>query len=309
MDCAALTARAFRMRRFPMGYYRNDRGFQDGRRDYGDDRDRDDRGFRGYYGGERGYQGDGYQRAPDDRERFAGGRSYGHDRDRGYERDRHQERGEYRSNRSTRDDRPTGYEYDDRGFFARAGDEVRSWFGDEDAERRREADARHDGRYYHSGDFGRGLSRDHDPSYSHWRNRQIASLDRDYDEYRRENQSHFDNQFGNWRTRRTDQRSALQRVAEHMEVIGSDGGHVGTVDKVRGDRIVLTKTDQDAKGHHHSIPSSWIQAVDDRVTISRTADEAQSAWRDEERRGALFGDDPDGIGSASYAYSRFVGFY
>ena len=31
---------------------------------------------------------------------------------------------------------------DDRGFFERAGDEVRSWFGDDEAERRREQDAR-----------------------------------------------------------------------------------------------------------------------------------------------------------------------
>lgn len=279
-----------------MGYYRNDRGFQGGRRDHGYDRDRDDRGFRGYYGGERG--GD-YDRDRDDRNRFAGGRAY--DRDRNYD------RGDYGRGRFARDDRPAGYDYDERGFFTRAGDEVRSWFGDEDAERRRELDARYDERYYSSGDFGR--RRDHDPSYSHWRNRQIASLDRDYDEYRRENQSRFDNEFGTWRTRRTDQRSALQRVTEHMEVIGSDGGHVGTVDKVRGDRIVLTKTDKDAGGHHHSIPSSWIQSVDDHVTISKTADEAQSAWRDEERRGALFGDDPEGINSASYAYSRFVGFY
>ena len=31
----------------------------------------------------------------------------------------------------------------DRGFFERAGDEVRSWFGDEEAERRREMDERH----------------------------------------------------------------------------------------------------------------------------------------------------------------------
>src|SRR3546814_4169656 len=29
---------------------------------------------------------------------------------------------------------------EDRGFFDRAGDEVRSWFGDEEAERRREHD-------------------------------------------------------------------------------------------------------------------------------------------------------------------------
>jgi hypothetical protein len=33
-------------------------------------------------------------------------------------------------------------EQDDRGFISRAGDEVRSWFGDEEAERRREQDAR-----------------------------------------------------------------------------------------------------------------------------------------------------------------------
>src|SRR5688500_13313057 len=36
-----------------------------------------------------------------------------------------------------------GYERgDDRGFFDRAGDEVRSWFGDDEAQRRREMDER-----------------------------------------------------------------------------------------------------------------------------------------------------------------------
>ncbi len=39
-------------------------------------------------------------------------------------------------------DRVSGDHEDDRGFFDRAGDEVRSWFGDEEAERRREMDAR-----------------------------------------------------------------------------------------------------------------------------------------------------------------------
>jgi len=34
------------------------------------------------------------------------------------------------------------YDRDDRGFLDRAGDEVRSWFGDEEAERRRELDER-----------------------------------------------------------------------------------------------------------------------------------------------------------------------
>jgi hypothetical protein len=282
-----------------MGYYRNERGFHGERRDYRDHRDHDDRSQRAYggergrgyeqsYERERGY-GDPYRSAGDG---YPGSRPYG-PRD---ERDRP---------RYARNDAPADYDYDERGFLNRAGDEVRSWFGDEDAERRRELDARYDERHYDR-DPARGTR--HDPSYSHWRDRQIAALDRDYDEYRRENQTRFDSEFGSWRTRRTDQRGSLQRVAEHMDVIGSDGGHVGTVDKVRGDRIVLTRTDKDAGGHHHSIPSAWIQSVDDRVTISKTADEAQRAWRDEEQRSALFGDD-DTKQSTSYAYSRFVGFY
>ena len=39
------------------------------------------------------------------------------------------------------------------------------------------------------------------------------------------------------------QQQHAQQVREHMEVVGSDGGHVGTVDKVEGDRIKLTKKD------------------------------------------------------------------
>ncbi|WP_246623768.1 DUF2171 domain-containing protein [Sphingomonas colocasiae] len=271
-----------------MGYYRNERGFQTGsreERDYRDHRFRDDRGASAYGDRLRGY----------DRER------YDQPRGRSYESWSDRERSRY-----GRADMPRDYDYDDRGFFTRAGDEVRSWFGDEDAERRRELDARHDERY--EADRPQRGSRHHDPSYNHWRNRQIAALDRDYDEYRRETQSHFDNEFGSWRSRRSSQRDSLQLVAEHMEVVGSDGAHVGTVDKVRGDRVILTKGDTDAGGHHHSIPSAWIQSVDDRVTISKSADEAQRAWRDEERRGALFGDVDDGR-SASYSYARFMSFY
>lgn len=72
-------------------------------------------------------------------------------------------------------------------------------------------------------------------------------------------------------------------------MVGSDGVHVGKVDHVRGDRILLTKTDKDAGGHHHSIPSSWIETIDDKVHLSKTAAEAQQAWRDEEDSGGLFG--------------------
>lgn len=176
---------------------------------------------------------------------------------------------------------PQGYDQDDRGFIARAGDEVRSWFGDEDAERRREYDGRYeDQNASHT-----------DRHYGEWRRGQISEFDRDYDEYRKENQQKFHNEFASWRAERQGQRSLLEKVTEHMEVHGSDGQHVGTVDKVRGDRIILTKTDKDAGGHHHSIPSRWIRSVDDKVTISKSSDEAQREWKDEERRTALFSDD------------------
>ncbi len=117
----------------------------------------------------------------------------------------------------------------------------------------------------------------------------MRSFDRDYAEYRQENQSKFHNEFASWRTNRQTQRDSLEKVKEHQEVVGSDGSHVGTVDKVRGDRIILTKNDSDAGGRHHSIPSSWLKSVDDKVTLSKTADEAKKAWRDEENNQAMFG--------------------
>jgi hypothetical protein len=196
----------------------------------------------------------------------------------------------------------------DRGFLDRAGDEVKSWFGDDEAERRRERDAReYGGPDYNNQNYGRGGTRggaldsnsratnagrvDHDPHYSNWRQQQIDALDRDYHEYRQHSQSKFENDFGSWRNERQGQRSLLNQVEKHHEVVGSDGEHVGTVDKVKGDRIVLTKNDQDAGGHHHSIPSSWLRSADGgKVTISKTAAEAQQAWRDEDRN-TVFGSD------------------
>ncbi len=245
------------------GYaYRDQRSLGQGQRRY-----TRDAGFQGDYRGS--YGADGHRFTETGDRDHGRPDAYDHRRDRG---------------------RPEGYDYQDRDFFSRAGDEVRSWFGDEEAERRRELDSRYDER--HGG--GRGHSpyaRDDD--YHSWRRSQIDALDRDYDEYRRENRSKFENEFGTWRTERQTQRSALSKVAEHMEVLGSDGEHVGTVDKVRGDRIILTKSDADAGGRHHSIPSRWIDLVDDKVKIRKTAEDAKAHWRDEERNGAFFNENRD----------------
>ncbi|RWE60864.1 MAG: DUF2171 domain-containing protein [Mesorhizobium sp.] len=67
-------------------------------------------------------------------------------------------------------------------------------------------------------------------------------------------------------------------IREHMEVIGADGVHVGTVDKVEGQRIKLTKRDSGEgahRGHHHYIPLSLIAEVEgQKVRLSANSDVA-----------------------------------
>ncbi len=285
----------------PTGDYgaRDDRNFRGGGTGYGD-RDANypsmDRGGRDDWGsGDRDYysgpqQGD-HGHGHNDRGQQHGGSHYGA---RNYgsqqQQQQQQQQGGQRGGREGVDRSygraPQGYDYQDRGFIARAGDEVRSWFGDEDAEQRREYDQRHDERSGARDAGSTAYGRDAD--YHGWRRGQIDALDRDYHEYRQENAKKFESEFTAWRTNRQTQRASLGQVKEHMEVVGSDGAHVGTVDKVRGDRIILTKTDSDAGGRHHSIPSLWLQSVDDKVTIAKSADEAKKHWRDEEESGAMF---------------------
>ena len=69
------------------------------------------------------------------------------------------------------------------------------------------------------------------------------------------------------------------QIREHMEVIGADGGHVGTVDKLDGDRIKLTKTDRGAGGEHHYISISLIEEIDAvAVRLSFKAEIAPHFW-------------------------------
>ena len=273
---------------------------------------------------------------------------------------------------------------DERGFWERAGDEVASWFGDDDAERRRSEDERmnrdrggswsgmtsggwsrdrdddrdryayrsgsdrsrdfgrssrptssrsgmsgyagydrdmsarggfggtstpdymsatgpsfgYGGTYgagndrsYGSGGFGRefeGHDRDNDRHYHSWRQRQMNELDRDYDRYSRERQDRFENDFGTWRQNRMGKRSHLSGIREHMDVVGSDGETIGKVDCVKGDHVVLTKSDS-PDNRHHALDCSLIQAVEgDQVRLEVPAEEAKSRWDDTDGR-SLFG--------------------
>ncbi|HEV2746843.1 MAG TPA: SWFGD domain-containing protein [Allosphingosinicella sp.] len=171
---------------------------------------------------------------------------------------------------------------DDRGFFDRAGDEVRSWLGDEEAQRRRERDGRYagggsdgpgepwgggddagrpshygreHGRGGFQGDYGGGsgqggfggqgdyrggrrsfsggsLSADFDDHYRSWRERQIAELDRDYEEYCRERQQQFESDFGSWRQSRQGrgggESARSSGLSGNMSGTGSAGSTAGS---------------------------------------------------------------------------------
>ena len=287
------------------------------------------------------------------------------------------------SDRGRGDPRGTNH---DRGFFERAGEEIKSWFGDDDDNRHRddrdrdhgrhrpafgddrargddrENPAMHSDRAYDRG-YGRDYDRDHrgssgsdrdyqpmtgdyaregrgpgrdegrdprseyerdqyrrtsyagssapnDPHYHAWKRRQMEELDRDYDDYRREHQSKFESEFGGWREKRQSKRQMLGQVREHMDVVGNDGEHVGTVDCVKDDRIVLTKSDPDSGGIHHSLGCGDLDRVEDnKVVLDCSADKAREKWRDEGRNRALFEPEDQGEDGPHVLGRSFSGTY
>ena len=70
----------------------------------------------------------------------------------------------------------------------------------------------------------------------------------------------------------------LKQIRQHMEVIGADGGHIGTVDHMQGDRIKLTRRDSGSgshQGHHHYISSRLIADIEgNKVRLSANGDVA-----------------------------------
>lgn len=68
----------------------------------------------------------------------------------------------------------------------------------------------------------------------------------------------------------------LSQIREHMEVIGADGVHIGTVDKVEGRRIKLVKADSGShQSHHHYLSTGLIAAVEgNKIRLSANGDSA-----------------------------------
>ncbi|NEV01690.1 DUF2171 domain-containing protein [Bradyrhizobium uaiense] len=65
-------------------------------------------------------------------------------------------------------------------------------------------------------------------------------------------------------------------IKEHMEIVGSDGQHVGTVDRIEGERIKLAKSDSGDRQHHY-LDKRLVSGVEgNKVKLSVKAADAAS---------------------------------
>ena len=82
----------------------------------------------------------------------------------------------------------------------------------------------------------------------------------------------------------------LSQIKEHMDIIGADGVHVGTVDKVEGDRIKLIKADSGSHGdHHHFVAGGLVGGIAGNV-VRLSATGANAALLEEEEDGGALAD-------------------
>jgi hypothetical protein len=76
-------------------------------------------------------------------------------------------------------------------------------------------------------------------------------------------------------------RRPLDLVIKGMSVVDWDGTHVGTVEKVEGGHLKILRPDERHRNQHQCVTPNWIVAVDDRVRLNLTIDEARRLWATE----------------------------
>ena len=79
--------------------------------------------------------------------------------------------------------------------------------------------------------------------------------------------------------------SGFENIREHMEVIGADGVHIGTVDRVEDNRIKLIRADSGIghEQHHHFIPRGLVAEVEgDRVRLTARGDVVADLFEQEQ---------------------------
>jgi len=69
------------------------------------------------------------------------------------------------------------------------------------------------------------------------------------------------------------------QIREHMEVLGSDGGHVGIVDGIEGGRLKLARNDPGAANVHHYVGLDQVRSVENgTIRLARPAAEEIANW-------------------------------
>jgi hypothetical protein len=87
-----------------------------------------------------------------------------------------------------------------------------------------------------------------------------------------------------------------KQIREHMPVVCSNGDQFGTVDRVEGNSIKLTKDDY---GQHHWIPMDWVKRVDAHVHIDRVSQQAMREWSSVAPQGQMVGNQGQDVTAAS----------
>ena len=79
--------------------------------------------------------------------------------------------------------------------------------------------------------------------------------------------------------------SGFEDIREHMEVIGADGVHIGTVDRVEDNRIKLVRADSGIghEEHHHFIPRGLVAEVEgEKVRLTARGDVVADLFEQEQ---------------------------
>ena len=91
------------------------------------------------------------------------------------------------------------------------------------------------------------------------------------------------------------------RIKEHMDVTDATGRHVGTVDKVDGDMLVLTRKDS-ADNRHHEINIDYVEHIkDDRVALKAETPLPEGLFTADYSQGTRPGVQAGGVRTDSYA--------
>ena len=171
---------------------------------------------------------------------------------------RNDQRGDWRDRDRSRDDDDRGRfmfesrdEDRDRGFFSRTADETRDWFRDDEHDYRPGSHERR----------GRAESRDErfsSPEHGHylsWRQQQIDALDRDYEDYCRERQQQFHQDFDSWRRNRETGSGSSGRQSDELELTAAqemDSMPGGTTDTGRARGTAAGAVDTATLGTNNS---------------------------------------------------------